>query len=204
MEVERILNADWVNMIGPEYAGDVGVIIAALTDARRELAEAKHELAQLSADNDRWRGEYESARAKLAEAEIGLADRDGIIQRLERGRCDGAGQANHDVLTCLPCKLAQVEQRARALEEALEQARGAMMDIADALGCGKHPPVGHVERAKQVARDWLTANYARLTTPPPAGERTPSLSCSQCRHPYHPGKLCGAGDDICGCGWSPP
>jgi len=54
--------------------------------------------------------------ARLASAEIGLADRDGIIQRLERGRCDGAGKAGHDVASCLPCRLAGAEQNIAALK----------------------------------------------------------------------------------------
>lgn len=42
------------------------------------------------------------------------------------------------------------------VDEEIARLRAALMDIADALGCNKHPE-GHVERAKDAAREALRA-----------------------------------------------
>ncbi len=78
-------------------------IVTALTDARRELAEAQHELAKLSADNDRWRGEYEAAVNALAEA---------MESNMEHYEA-----------------LGKAEQRARALDEEIDVLKRRVYDL---------------------------------------------------------------------------
>jgi len=44
----------------------------------------------------------------------------------------------------------------RSLQAEVARLRDALMDAADALGCIKHPSIGHVERAKEAIRAALT------------------------------------------------
>jgi uncharacterized coiled-coil protein SlyX len=62
----------------------------------------------------------------------------------------------------------QYDRAERAERTERERVRDNLMDIADALGCAKHPPIGHVERAKEIVREMLT-------TSPEAGRREPAL-----------------------------
>jgi hypothetical protein len=61
----------------------------------------------------------------------------------------------------------QYDRAERAERTERERVRENLMDIADALGCAKHPPIGHVERAKEIVREMLT-------TSPEAGRREPT------------------------------
>ena len=148
-----------------EWAMTAPTTPSAMEEAEKIVAKIQHDAAALQ--DSSWIAAFEVLPSRLVEELArALSERDerhgALILHMQREEIVRIGE--------LEAQLRERERekdgetlrantyldKVKELKREVERLREALMDVADALGCGKHPPVGHVERAKEAAREGLT------------------------------------------------
>ena len=143
-----------------EWAMTAPTTPSAMEEAEKIVAKIQHDAAALQ--DSSWIAAFEVLPSRLVEELArALSERDerhgALILHMQRiGELEAQLREREREKDGETLRANTYLDKVKELKREVERLREALMDVADALGCGKHPPVGHVERAKEAAREGLT------------------------------------------------